>query len=219
MESQKFENSGSAGIIKRMEQLVAKISAALAQSKKPNVAELSKAMGDFESRVERILERTEELDNIQEILNDKYYFPNIDSIIYYVQQAFSKKLSYKKNRRAVAWAAAKVIDTEGGVDRLKQDVLSFERAPSRREAPAVNLYALSLEEIQQELSDVSKYPDTIALRRILRGFLSSKKLSDLHSREGLIQATIRAIERKRGVSVFSRGSRKDTGGHNDNRPR
>jgi len=218
MESQKFENSGSAGIIKRMEQLVAKISAALAQSKKPHVAELSKAMGDFESRVERILERTEELDKIQVILNDKYYFPNIDSIICYVQQTFSKKLPYKKNRRAVAWDAAKVIDTEGGVDRLKQDVSSFQRAPSKKEAPVVDLYALSLEEIQQELSDVSKYPDIIALKKILRGLLPSKKLSDLHSREGLIQATIRAIERKRGVSVFSRGSRKDTGGYNDNRP-
>lgn len=219
MESRKFENSSSTRIIKRMEQLIAKISAALAQSEKPNVAELSKAMGDFESRVERILQRTEELDKIQEILNDKYYFPNIDSIISYVQQAFSKKLAYKKNRRAVAWAAAKVIDTEGGVDRLKQDVLSFKRVPSRREVPAVNLYALSLAEIQQELSDVSKYPDIIALKRILRGLLSSKKLSDLHSREGLIQAAIRTIERKRGVSVFSRGSRKDTGGYNDNRPR
>lgn len=219
MERQKFENSSSPRIIKRMEKLTANISAMLAQSEKPNVAELSKAIDDFESRAERILQRTEELDKIQEILNDKYYFPNIDSIIYYVQQAFSKKLPYKKNRRAVAWAAAKVIGAEGGVERLKQDVLSFERVPSRKEAPAVDLYGLSLEEIQQELSDVSKYPDIIALKRILRGLLSSKKLSDLHSREGLIQAAIRTIERKRGVSVFSRGSHKDTGGYNDNRPR
>lgn len=219
MERDKSNNIGASRIIKRMESIAAKISVALEQNEKLAGAELSKAISDFESRVERILESTEELDKIQKILNDKYYFPNIDSIISYVQQAFSKKLPYKKNRRAVAWAAAKVIDTEGGVNRLKQDVLSFERVPSREEVPAVDLYALSLEEIQQELSDVSKYPDIIALKRILRGFLSSKKLSDLHSREGLIQAAIRAIERKRGVSVFSRGSHKDTGGYNDNRPR
>ncbi len=37
--------------------------------------EYNKAIGDFESRVERILESTDELDKIQEILNDKYYFP------------------------------------------------------------------------------------------------------------------------------------------------
>lgn len=218
MEGIKSKDDASSRVNKRMERLAAKISVALSQNENLSVAELSKAIGDFESRVERILESTEELDKIQETLNDKYYFPNTDSIISYVQQAFSKKVVYKKNRRAVAWAAAKIIQAEGGLDRLKQDVSSFRKVAPQREAPGVNLYALSLEEIEKELSDVTKYPDIIALRRALRGVLPSKKTSKLHSREGLIQAAVEAMKRIRSVSIFSKGNRIKTGRFDDDRP-
>lgn len=206
MEGVKSKDDASSRVNKRMEHLTEKISVALAQNKKLSVTELNKAIGDFEGRVERILESTDELDKIQEILNDKYYFPNTDSIISYVQEAFAKKVTYKKNRRVVTWAAAKIIQAEGGLNRLREDVFSFKRAVPQKEAPVINLYALSLEEIERELSDTSKYPDIIALKRALKGFLPSKKLSDLHSREGLIQTAIEAMKRMRGVSVFSRGN-------------
>lgn len=218
MEVVKSKDDASSRINKRMERLAANISVALAQNKKLSVAELNKAIGDFESRVERILESTDELDKIQEILNDKYYFPNTDSIVSYVQQAFSKKVAYNKNRRAVAWTAAKIVQAEGGLNRLKEDVSSFKRTIPRREAPVTNLYALSLEEIEKELSDTSKYPDMIAVKKALKGLLPSKKLSDFHSREGLIQAAIEVMKRTRSVSIFSRGSYKETGSPDDDRP-
>ncbi len=214
----KPKNHVPSRITKRMEELTAKISAALIQQEKPRLAELNRAISDFEARVQRILERTDELDKIQEILNDKYYFLNIDSIISYVQQAFSKKLAYNKNRRAVAWAAAKIIHSEGGLSKLKEDVLALRRIPSHKETAPVNLYALTVKAIKEELSDTGKYPDIIALKGILSGVLSSKKLSDLHSRDGLIEAAIEAIERKRSVSVFSKGGTTETNGLNDKRP-
>lgn len=214
----KPKNHVPSRITKRMEELTTKISAALMQQDTARVAELNRAIGDFEERVQRILERTPELDKIQEILNDKYYFPNIDSIISYMQQAFSKKLAYNKNRRTVAWAAAKIVHSEGGLSKLKEDVLALRRIPSHKETTPVNLYALTSKAIKEELSNILKYPDSIALKKVLRGVLSSKKLSDLHSRDGLIEAAIEAIERKRSVSVFSKGGTGETSGPDDNRP-
>ena len=107
--------------------------------------------------------------------------------------------------------AAKIVQAEGGLNRLNEDVSSFKRTVPRREPPVTNLYALSLEEIEKELSDISKYPDIIAVKKALKGFLPSKKLSDLHSREGLIQAAIEVMKRTRSVGIFSKGSYKETG--------
>jgi len=212
------QNNAPSRITKRLEELTAKISASLIQQEKPKLAELNRAISDFEARVQRILERTDELDKIQEIFNDKYYFPNIDSIISYVQRAFSKKLAYNKNRRAVAWSAAKIACSEGGITKLKEDIAAMARAPSSKEAPPVNLYSLTSEAIKEELGNTLKYPDNIALKKVLRGVLSSKKLSDLHSRDGLIQAAIKAIERKRSVSVFSKGGTGEASNPDGNRP-
>ncbi len=190
-------------VIKRLESLINRISTVLNRGRKVDTEALNKAIRSFEIQIESIIERTEEIDKIQEILNDKYYFPSVDSVISFVQERYAKKVTPIKSRKAVMWKSAKIIAMDGGVNRLKEELSSIP-LPHQKEIPLkAGLYGMSLEEIEKELNDSNKYPDVVSLKKVLRGMLPSKKISDLNTREGLVQVTLEYIRKKRGASIFS----------------
>jgi len=199
----KRSEASTPNAIRRLESLINRISKVLNQGEKVDTEALNKAIRNFETQVEGIIERTDEIDKIQEILNDKYYFPSIDSVISFIQNKYAKKVTYSKSRKSTVWTSAKIIAANGGVKRLKEEISSIPLQHQRDVPLDVGLYGMSLDEIEKELNDSNKYPDDSSLKKVLRGVLPSKKISDLHTREGLVQAALEYVRKKRGASIFS----------------
>jgi hypothetical protein len=196
----------STNILNKLKQIEKVIENAMLDHEDIDYDTLSRAVRDFEDRVDWLLKVNENLMSIVQILNDTYYFPMNVDIEEYIRQTYSTKIPTSKSRQAIAKKAALIIVEHKGEEKLRNDLPSLREAAKSRlgKKQIADIRTMELDEIKRELQNSSKYPNIESLRIALKGVIPSRKLHQLQSRESIIEAVLQTIERTRSVRVFSK---------------
>ena len=170
-----------------------------------DLAKISEATRDFESRMQALLIPEKEIKPILTIFEDRYYFPKVTHIVDYIREKYGMVLPRSKSRKTVALRAAQVVLQNNGLEKLQGDLSKIREHFSRKpEVRKVNVHMMEIEDIQKEFNDVSKYPTVESIRAAVKGIVPSKKISKLESRDNIIKVITDEVSRARSIRVFSK---------------
>jgi len=158
--------------------------------------EALKAVDEFEKRVRPLLFSSKTLQPIIEIFGDKDYFPKDSIIVDYVNETHRASVKKLSSRRLTAERAAQVVLWNDGVEKLKGYVATI-RKPKR-----VNVFRMEIDQIRQEFSNESEYPDIKSIKDAVKDVVKAGDVRSYRKRESLIEKIITLVEASRSSRAF-----------------
>lgn len=166
---------------------------------------ISRSVRNLEAKVQSMLETSEDIKRISEILSNKHYFPKVNDIVDYIRKTYSISIPVSRSKQVVVWKAAKVIADHQGLDMLEMDLQTLRRLRKGREKiPKVNVYRMEINEIEREFNNITKYPDVESIKLAVKDSIPSRKISKIRTREGIIKAITDHVGRLRSAEVFGK---------------